>query len=431
MNRLAYAVAGGVALVLTFGGGHAGAQEPPVDLRRLVAGLDVTERGVTRWLERLGATVPGLPEERLLLVRPTGEDVLERRGGPSSVRVDSEIDDLILRPGMRHVLVHNHPTSVGLSGPDLGQLAKPGVAAVMAVGHDGSVFVASAGRRMQPDFLESKQYVSAKAEIGRRLRAEWPSGSVSVAVSDAHLSHLVSLALAKAGIIDYWFTLRGTGRESFDGARVVFNRVVVGASARLDVAPPISLQPSAAVRLRIVRYPEDAADAASLALAQTVAGGILAPAGVHTHWAETVVAGDASSGDRGEVRILLLPARKTGRPDVSGEVAEDGRTQIPTMLIYMPRLFDLVRTVRTSPGGRSDPRLAGVELGHLLGLTMAHEVGHILGLDHARSGVMKRAPDVGDLLQLRESRLQFHPSEITRLRVGLLARSERRVPGQE
>ena len=101
------------------------------------------------------------------------------------------------------------------------------------------------------------------------------------------------------------------------------------------------------------------------------------------------------------------------------------------MLIYMPRLFDLVRTVRTSPGGRSDPRLAGVELGHLLGLTMAHEVGHILGLDHARSGVMKRAPDVGDLLQLRESRLQFHPSEIARLRVGLLARSERRVPGQE
>jgi hypothetical protein len=365
------------------------------------------------------------------VVRSTGEDVLARRGGPSSVRVDSELDDLLLRPGVGHVLVHNHPTSVGLSGPDLGQLAKPGVAAVMAVGHDGSVFVASAGRRMQPDFLESKQYVSAKAEVGRRLRAEWPSGSVSVAVSDAHLCHLVSLALAKAGIIDYWFTLRGTGRESFDGARVVFNRVVVGAAARLDADPPTPLQPSDAVRLRIVRYPEDAADATSLTLAQTVAGGILARAGVHAQFAETAVAGDASSADRGEVRIRLLPARKAGRPDVSGEVAEDGRTQTPTMLIYMPRLSDLLRTVRTSPGGRSDPRLAGIELGHLLGLTVAHEVGHILGLDHARSGVMKRAPDVGDLLQLRESGLQFLPPEIARLRVGLQARSERRVQDRQ
>jgi hypothetical protein len=36
--------------------------------------------------------------------------------------------------------------------------------------------------------------------------------------------------MAKAGIIDYWFTQRGTGRESFDRARVVFSRVVVGAA---------------------------------------------------------------------------------------------------------------------------------------------------------------------------------------------------------
>lgn len=50
------------------------------------------------------------------------------------------------------------------------------------------------------------------------------------------MSHLVALALARASIIDYWFTLRGTGRESFDRARVVFNRVVVGAAAQLRSA---------------------------------------------------------------------------------------------------------------------------------------------------------------------------------------------------
>lgn len=233
MHRQGLAVAGSLVLALGIGAGSAGGQERGVDLPKLVAGLELDERGVDRWLERLGATVAGPPAERLLVVRPTGEDVLARRGSASLVRVDAELDELLLQPGIGHVLVHNHPTSVGLSGPDLGQLAKPGVAAVVAIGHDGSVFAASAGRRMHPDFLESKQYASAKAEVVKRLRAEWPSGSVSVALSDAHLSHLVSLAMAKAGIIDYWFTLRGTGRESFDRARVVLNRVIVGAAARL------------------------------------------------------------------------------------------------------------------------------------------------------------------------------------------------------
>ena len=49
---------------------------------------------------------------------------------------------------MSAVLVHNHPSSVGLSAADIGQLSKPGVAAIVAIGHDGSVFVASAGRAM-------------------------------------------------------------------------------------------------------------------------------------------------------------------------------------------------------------------------------------------------------------------------------------------
>ena len=58
-------------------------------------------------------------------------------------------------------------------------------------------------------------------------------GLPGVAVSDAHFSHLVTLALAKANIVQYWFSLRGTGRESYEGARIVFSQVVVGAAAQL------------------------------------------------------------------------------------------------------------------------------------------------------------------------------------------------------
>ena len=43
----------------------------------------------------------------------------------------------------------------------------------------------------------------------------------------------MTLALAKANIGKYWFSLRGTGRERHEGARIVFSQVVVGAAAQL------------------------------------------------------------------------------------------------------------------------------------------------------------------------------------------------------
>lgn len=209
--------------------------EQPQDLRGLVASLGLTGRGVASWLERLGGADSSQSVECLLAVHVSGQPVQTRLGDAASVRVDAELDELLLRPGRSIVLVHNHPSSVGLSGPDLGQLAKPGVAAVVAIGHDGSVFAASAGPRMRGDFLESQQYVQAKSEITRRLRAEWSSSGMSAGVSDAQLSHLVSLALAKARIIEYWYSLRGENRQSYEKARGALNRVVLGTAARLKV----------------------------------------------------------------------------------------------------------------------------------------------------------------------------------------------------
>ena len=43
------------------------------------------------------------------------------------------VDTLLLQPGARITIVHTHPDSVGLSVLDLLQLAKPGVAAIVAI----------------------------------------------------------------------------------------------------------------------------------------------------------------------------------------------------------------------------------------------------------------------------------------------------------
>jgi hypothetical protein len=226
-------IASWVMLVIVTGASGEAAHEGLVDPAKLAATLDLTEGGVRRWLDRLGVSGDGPPTERLLAVSLTGQPLMERHGASSLVHVDAELDSELRQPGMAVVLVHNHPANAGLSAADTQQLAKPGVAAIVAVGHDGSVFIASAGPRLNRDVFEVRQYALAQAEVRKRLRGEWPSGRVSVAVSDAHFSHLVTLALAKANIVQYGFSLRGTGRESYEGARIVFSQVVVGAAAQL------------------------------------------------------------------------------------------------------------------------------------------------------------------------------------------------------
>jgi hypothetical protein len=204
-----------------------------IDLDRLSAALDLTERGVRRWLLRLGAESPGEPLERLLAVALDGTVLAERGGERSLVRVGGEIQDLLLRrPPLDVVLVHNHPASAGLSGPDLRQLATAAVAAVVAIGHDRSVFMAAAGPEFDSGAFEERQYEAAVREVTARLRTEWP-GTRPPPVAEAYFSHLVTLSLARAGILEYWFVVRGSGSASYAAARPAFGRVVAGASRRL------------------------------------------------------------------------------------------------------------------------------------------------------------------------------------------------------
>jgi hypothetical protein len=215
--------------------GTSGASAPgrSIDLTRLASSLDLSERGAATWLAQLEANGSDPSAERLLAVTPTGERLMERDGGRSSVSVGVEMDTLLRQEGRYVVLIHNHPSNAGLSAADIGQLAKPGVAAIVAVGHDGSVFVAAPGRRMDPDHVEDRQYAQASAEVTRRLRRDWPLEHVPFAIADAHLNHLVARALAGTGVIDYWFALRGTSRDSYERARLVFGQVVAGTTAQL------------------------------------------------------------------------------------------------------------------------------------------------------------------------------------------------------
>ena len=127
------------------------------ELGVLAARLDLSARGTAAWLQQLERN--GAATERLLAVTTSGELVMAREGGRTAVAIGVELDLLLRRPGSAIVLIHNHPSNTALSAADIGQLSKPGVAAVVAICRDGSVFMAAAGPRMDGDFLESHQYL--------------------------------------------------------------------------------------------------------------------------------------------------------------------------------------------------------------------------------------------------------------------------------
>jgi hypothetical protein len=122
------------------------------------------------------------------------------------------------------------------------------------------------------------------------------------------------------------------------------------------------------------------------------------------------------------ISVRLRPGRKTTDVTACGEVARDylGR---PVVVVYLPPHADLATAFRFHVASRSNPALGEIRTGHLIGLTLAHEVGHWLGLPHAASGVMKARPALEEVTALASQRLAFESRQGLRLRQALLQRS--------
>lgn len=152
---------------------------------------------------------------------------------------------------------------------------------------------------------------------------------------------------------------------------------------------------------------------------------LLATAGIPIEWRDCRAPRpecDESTRGRVTVGVRLRPLAKAADGLICGEVTRDYLNR-PVVVAYLRPHADLVSAFRFHVAGRSNPALGQIRLGHLVGLTLAHEVGHWLGLAHAASGVMKARPALEEVTALASERLAFESQQGSRLRHALLQRS--------
>jgi proteasome lid subunit RPN8/RPN11 len=183
---------------------------------------------------REAATFP--PREFLVAMRSDGTVLWQVSGTATRATISGEFDRLLYSPGQRIVLVHNHPTGSGPSEADLDHLTKTGVAAIVVVGHDGSVYMATAGPQFDPVRFLGSLYGVARSAVSTELRARRLAARVPDSVIDMHLAHLVLLALHNAGIVRYHAILSASRQSSFTECFKVCSPAVLAATRKLKMA---------------------------------------------------------------------------------------------------------------------------------------------------------------------------------------------------
>lgn len=167
------------------------------------AQMHVMRRGIITGLEHLTAIDAG------------GNVVDSLLGTSHTIKISDKLAAALDDPSQSVVVHHNHPNDYGFSNQDLSTLGHPGMAALWAHGHRGTIVRAALTPEARAR-LGRMPSADTRSTIARVVKAiENSFASVLIAAADQRIiteeqgnrieAHGIALALHQAGVIDYGF----------------------------------------------------------------------------------------------------------------------------------------------------------------------------------------------------------------------------------
>jgi hypothetical protein len=152
-----------------------------------------------RWRTLIAGEARKLPRhQRVIVTDAMGRILMQAEGTTRGIDIPPQWMPVLRERGAGLILAHNHPAGQSLSLEDLTQFEKRGVAMVVALGHDGSLYAAAEGPRYRETSFAAL-YMAASREVTRQVRLHKVEANAFL----AHRNHFVALALARADVIVY------------------------------------------------------------------------------------------------------------------------------------------------------------------------------------------------------------------------------------
>lgn len=185
--------------------------------------------GLLRLIEKARADVithgKKTGNERLVLLEAKTGEVLEAgNGSVDKLRLTDTMMALIQDANHSIRLIHNHPGSSSFSKEDIMMASQPGVDSIEAIGHDGSRYKAKP--KMTDDVHLRVKLTEAQDEVMYFLSEAVASKKMALDASGQIFHHIINLALAKSGVIDYEYQLATHQKKIFADSEIELSKII-------------------------------------------------------------------------------------------------------------------------------------------------------------------------------------------------------------